>query len=1113
MTLIDAQERQRALDATRSFIVQAPAGSGKTGVLTQRILTLLALVERPEQILAITFTKKAAAEMRNRVMEALHQAAHEPEPENEYDKLFHRLASTALQRDQEKQWGLLENPSRLRLQTIDSLCSAVVRENPLVSGLGVQFGVEEDATELYAEASRSLLAMLDEGNDIGQALYRVLGKLDNQYRRLSGLIVAMLEQRDHWLRDITETQQDWETFRQLLLASLTRLNEEAERRVRDQLSFEQQKELHAVCIYALNQMKLAGIDHPALQLSPDSLAYRKARCDILLTKDLKGFRKRLDKNGGFPTAKEFSNPAEKALADEFKQRAIALIDGLAPTASDLVPALQDFITAPAAELTESQWQLLTDLVILVRYAAAHLKLVFQEQKSVDFSEVALAALHSLGHPDQPGDSLLALDERIQHILVDEFQDTSVIQVDLLERLTEGWTQNDGRTLFLVGDPMQSIYAFRKADVGLFLRLWREQQVGRIPLQALQLRTNFRSSPFVLNWVNATFRRAFPRHDDVRSGAVRYADSAIGKSEQPNDTAELHLFTGPDRAALAQAEADWIAQKILAQQGNPSIAILVKGKAHILAIADSLRKAGIPFQAVEIERLVESQIITDLLSLYRAYLSPGDKVAWFALLRGPWCGFTLEELQQVAAADLHPWRAVNRLCADPGSLSASAHTRLQALATLFTNAYRHRFQQPFAESLRQLALDLGMAATASSAADVEAMDLFFDLLAHTDSVAGIPDPNALDLQLEKLFVPPETVTGDRRPVQVMTMHKSKGLEFDLVFLPQLQRKTRRDDRPLILIDKQTAVLETRQELFMAPLPSRDDTDNGIYDYLWKIRQQRSRNESVRLLYVATTRARRQLFLTGCLKQQDDKRDKPDASSLLAVIWPVVEDSATLHPVTAPELSTQTRRFRRVDAIQLPPPRPQATTAGQDTTDPESSTVLNADNYRRQAGILVHRLLESWAYQPNLIDRPETSASQRQWEQALFAAGVNSTDLPAAIAIVQTALARLRQNPARLDWLFRQPHSQATAEWRLSSVRDGQIQHFTIDRTFVQDGVRHIIDYKTSSPNGDPAIFLRAEIEHYRPQLYAYRQALAAFESLPCRTYLYFPLMDHLQEIED
>ncbi|MFZ5601761.1 MAG: UvrD-helicase domain-containing protein, partial [Pseudomonadota bacterium] len=211
--LADASERDQALDIERSFIMQAPAGSGKTGVLTQRILKLLAVVERPEQILAITFTKKAAAEMQHRVMSALQNAAADVPPENEHDQLYDQLARQVLQRDRQRQWNLLDNPGRLRLQTIDSLCSSIVRDNPLAARLGVQFNVADDASDCYSEAARSLLASLDEDSDLGRALYRVLGFLDSQYRKLNQLIGQMLAQRDHWLHDVAASQHNWDGFR------------------------------------------------------------------------------------------------------------------------------------------------------------------------------------------------------------------------------------------------------------------------------------------------------------------------------------------------------------------------------------------------------------------------------------------------------------------------------------------------------------------------------------------------------------------------------------------------------------------------------------------------------------------------------------------------------------------------------------------------------------------------------------------------------------------------------------------------------------------------------------------------------------------------------------
>ena len=135
--VVDATQRQQALCPAESFIVQAPAGSGKTELLTQRFLRLLATVDEPEQVVAITFTRKAAAEMRDRILQAL-LAAQGPEPSAEHERSTWRLALAAMQQDDAKAWGILASPSRLRVQTIDGLCGSLVRQMPVLSRLGGQ---------------------------------------------------------------------------------------------------------------------------------------------------------------------------------------------------------------------------------------------------------------------------------------------------------------------------------------------------------------------------------------------------------------------------------------------------------------------------------------------------------------------------------------------------------------------------------------------------------------------------------------------------------------------------------------------------------------------------------------------------------------------------------------------------------------------------------------------------------------------------------------------------------------------------------------------------------------------------------------------------------------
>jgi len=191
----------------------------------------------------------------------------------------------------------------------------------------------------------------------------------------------------------------------------------------------------------------------------------------------------------------------------------------------LAEALHALRGLPASpRMDDQQWQVLESLFVLLVLANKHLQQLVGQQGEADFTEIALRAMDALGANDAvPGDLLMKLDYRIHHILVDEFQDTSLLQMRLLQCLTDGWQAGDGRhrSLFMVGDPMQSIYRFRKAEVGLFLNA-ASNEAGLPVVEALQLQRNFRSSPAIVDWVNAAFQSIFPDGGDVVSGAVPHA---------------------------------------------------------------------------------------------------------------------------------------------------------------------------------------------------------------------------------------------------------------------------------------------------------------------------------------------------------------------------------------------------------------------------------------------------------------------------------------------------------------------------------------------------------------------------------------------------------------
>jgi ATP-dependent helicase/nuclease subunit A len=630
---VDYHARQAALDPARSFAVSAPAGSGKTGLLTQRLLKLLSLCEHPEEVLAITFTKKAAGEMQDRVLHALWIAKEQPRSESTHDQLTWDLATAVLEQDQLKHWNLLQCPQRLRIQTIDSLCASISRQLPIASGFGSQPKPGTDAEPAYRKAVHYLFSELESESPVRTDLTRLLEHLDNNIQDLENLLIQLLAKRDQWLGVIFQAQHaNAREYLESVLQEIITANLTTAQKVLQLHA----SELALIADWAATNLLEAGHNTLITKLHgisglPDAdlndLERWIAIAEFLLTGD-GNFRKAPNKVQGFPAAKENKD------STLYKNRFSEMVGAIAELRPDAANIIHELRSLPPSFYEDSQWALLDSLTRILPRLAAILDIVFAEQGETDFTAVSQAALKALGEEDSPTDIALQLDYRIQHILVDEFQDTSTTQLQLLERLTAGWQSGDGRTLFIVGDGMQSCYSFRNANVGIFLEA-RAQGINHLPLEKLDLTVNFRSQSGLVNWVNQQFQIAFPVEDDISRGAVSYSPSNAFKPELEGNAVEIHLSgfttdkdadekendeeenTSANKYLAELREADAVAQLIKTlreQHPHDSIALLARGRNHLQHIFPAMSRLGLSWQATEIDSLAQRMAIIDLTSL-------------------------------------------------------------------------------------------------------------------------------------------------------------------------------------------------------------------------------------------------------------------------------------------------------------------------------------------------------------------------------------------------------------------------------------------------------------------------------------------------------------------
>ncbi len=1121
-TIADEQQRKAALNPKKSFIVQAPAGSGKTELLTQRFLVLLTHVKQPEEILAITFTKKSAAEMRARIINALKNANEMTEPEADHAKTTWNLAQAALQHNQMMGWNLLENPNRLRIQTIDSFNAYLTKRLPILSHFGAPPEITDGPESLYRAAVQEFLLDLENNTDWSPAIAELLLHMDNDLNKVQELLINLLKKRDQWLPYITLNAQRPD-LRQQLETHLANVTMDALTHLQTLFPNEHGAELMDLANFAANHLLREKVQSPILccanlfNLPTASITDKPiwlGIIELLLTKEGQ-FRKQFNKTIGFPAASSTKNPYEKNLFDAMKQRMFDLVNQL-QSKTELVDAMIELRLTPDCQYKENQWNLLNALHQILRVIVAQLKLVFQQQGKIDYIESAQGALAALGTEEAPTDLVLALDYQLQHILIDEFQDTSNSQYRLIEKITAGWMPYDGRTLFVVGDPMQSIYRFREAEVGYFIRA-RRAGLNHIFLEPLTLSVNFRSVPGIVNWVNQYFPKIFPLYEDIATGAVAYSASTATLAETDLSPVILHTDINAEETQTANSIVQLVQQL---KQKNPdeSIAILVRSRTHLSSIVPAFKTAKIAYKAIDIDPLTTRPVIQDLIALTRALLHPADRIAWLAILRAPWCGLSLHDLVILAGdqANTVIWEQLQNasLLATLSQQGQHCLARIMSILTMKL-ADRHRFS--LRAWLEHTWLLLGGPACVSQDSDLNDASAYFNLLEKLNQKGNMLDLNELQQSVSQLYAAPNHQADNT--LQIMTIHNAKGLEFDTVILPHLERQSPPDDKQLLLWMERPRPKQ-QNALLIAPIHATGQENDSIYDYIRRQHAIKNDHESGRLLYVASTRAKKRLHLFFSLQQDQNKIVKPAANSLLEKLWPAIQPeiinktASQFHTIyfNEPNVMTalldNTKEKKSINRLTLEWTNPIRELLTDNITYHNKNSGFQLSNPNlKYVGTFLHQILQQICLQGRSWWESQSLSQQIRYCTAhLNQLGMLSDYLPIALDHVLKAVKNTLLDP-RGQWML-SSHRDAQSELQLTAVIENKIKSLVIDRTFIDEmDTRWIIDYKTSvpSPGENLTDFLNTEKMKYTEQLTYYAKALREIDHRPIQLGLYFPLL--------
>jgi ATP-dependent helicase/nuclease subunit A len=1033
----DQPTRDEVLDPKFSFLVQAPAGSGKTTTLAKRILHLLAVVEDPKEIIAISFTNKAAAEMHVRV-------------QNEYEDPENREVVNKIKvRAKENKWE--QNYLKfLQIMTIDSLASKITRQTPILSRSSFM-NISEDPHTLYEAAVKETM------QDNGQ-LSELFSFLNYDYQKIEKQLIKQIETRDQWLDKVIH------------YADI------GPKRIENEIKAYYLKEVKKWVIKLrklFNKNQIEDIKN-ILSYQDSNFLHQENKIDfwlifrdLIMTKDGK-VRKRFGPKESFPKDKE---------GEFYKEKLLKLLEF-----SHINSILEDFNNVLYEEnIFDIFPTKIHSACILLSELHKNLLAKFHEFGYLDYTQVIENANFAL---QDPGVAML-FDENISHILVDEFQDINQLQEKFLKLLTQNFSGNLNKSFFAVGDPMQSIYRFRKSDVGIFVKLQTKEKFEDVEIKTRKLEVNFRSDKKIIDWLNDIYKEAFGEINDRDKGLIEYHYSRENLETKDIEGNGVHFHILEDKTkdifTEQHKEAEYIFETIKdirANKENVEIAVLTRNRSHLRSLLSKMRQDHFPIEAIEIDSIEYNQAFQDIFCLTKALYNLNDRVSWVGILRAPWCGLRLEDLTCLFESNTKetPWQIINDTSITK-HLTSDGQKRLTYLRKViskniqFRGRVAHRF---FIESIwRQLFGEKILVAD-----DIKRIDTFLDLVDQSSSPLSI-DFEKLNRLVEDLHT--DDQSNKDNPVKFFTIHKAKGNEFECVIIPGLGRIPKSEDHTFIAYDydddKQLLSLNNNKE----------DQDN-LYNYHRSKELIRLQNEKIRLLYVAITRAKENCHLIGTVKKNSEGELSPPKNSFLKILWP---QAITKDNKIKKDFKKFVPKLRRLKSKSFDREVKINTQISSIKNIKEKK--ISKDNIYSFTGTLIHKYYELIINKQ--IDIDKLLSKKLSFIYNIFVKNnFSEGEINPLIKVVKKSLLSLK-NSKDGQWIY-QLHEDEGMEINYLHTVNNKTEILIPDRTFIQDGTRWIIDYKTVFNDKDVKI-----TKDYANQLDLY-ESLFIDDNYPIQKAIYF-----------